>query len=197
MLLPNTALRVQISLPRKSLRAVNGYALADKLNATCIIVKDPNDRSYVQTSDALTGYICNFEGGKQLLSRASTLGRPAMGVVVNCNTTSGEEIIWTAKEFNRVLQTISHAPGAQSIAPISVAAVLFRPIADIDVDHKFRSEGLTLLRYFDLDERTKDDIFGQLQHAKAHGLAVEFDQDRRFIEQELLSMKERLLIGGR
>jgi DNA-directed RNA polymerase specialized sigma24 family protein len=32
-LLPNTALRVQISFPRKSLRAVNGYGAADVFEA--------------------------------------------------------------------------------------------------------------------------------------------------------------------
>lgn len=98
----------------------------------------------------------NYEGSWALLERqkAENSGK-LFGIIIDCNTTTGEQIIDTMKDFNHLVSSLQ-----LNIASLTTAFTLFRPVDNeaCNIDQKFEQNGYRLCRYFDLSESNKEAI---------------------------------------
>ena len=134
-----------------------GQAIAEKLNARCILHKSKTDKAYAKTDDSsdanyMINYNINFEGAYYLEK-----GKPLRGVVLDCNTSGGSQLLEAVKEFNTL---IDHSRDIK-FKKIEDVFTLFR--ADMDdgknIDSNFADQGCRLHRIFDLTEPYKERIF--------------------------------------
>lgn len=96
----------------------------------------------------------NYEGSWKLLEKQKDSEQDKLyGIVVDCNTTTGEQIIDTISDFNHLISELK-----LNVEQITDAFTLFRPVdnEECDIDQKFESSGFKLHRYFDLTESNKE-----------------------------------------
>lgn len=96
----------------------------------------------------------NYEGSWQLLEyqKVQQEGEKLHGIVVDCNTATGEQIVDTMVDFNNLL-----SKSGINVAPLKYAFTLYRSTDNslCDVDARFEENGFHLFRYFDLSEAVK------------------------------------------
>lgn len=131
--------------------------LAKNLRTELIVVKDEEDKSTVITSDEYyTEDIIrvNFEGSISILNKSKNSSKKLSGILVDCNTSGGSQLLSSLKKFNEVIDICN-----LNISKLNKAFVLFRVDEDKgDIDQKFKDLNCKLYRYFDLDESTKKQI---------------------------------------
>ena len=141
----------------KSGNPLLGRYIAAKLGAQCILYKDPNERSYARNPNAVLGndnpeldFEINFEGAYYLDRE-----KPLKGVVVDCNTSGGTQLLNATKAFNNIIEK-KKLP----FKKIQNIYTLFK----VDDDHQNIDEyfnqngGLKLHRIFDMTEDIKTKI---------------------------------------
>lgn len=133
--------------------------LADQLARTagyyCLFRKHEKEasRSRAEKASDPTACLVNIEGLKQLTQKDTERGEKFYGVVVDCNCSGGSSLRNAMKEFNEAIEVL----GA-NIAPIDRAYVLYRPDSDPLTDGVPPGSPLKVIRFFDLNENTKQSI---------------------------------------
>lgn len=130
-------------------------AVADLLKAKLVIVKSTNDESrakYITTGDVISKelYQTNFEGAWDLFE-----GKKKHCIVVDCNTSSGNQLIQTIKDIN-----MAKTKCGIKVHDIKHVFVLY--IVDDEsyqIDEMFKDVGCELHRFVDLNEYYKEKIF--------------------------------------
>lgn len=133
-----------------------GRTYAEKRQIPFITSKYSLRSSYVTFLTGTSEYELktNYEGSWQLFENKKRKpdGEKLRGIVVDCNTATGEQIVDTMVDFNKL---ISRA--GLNVAPLKYAFTLYRSTDNqlCDVDKKFEENGFRLFRYFDLSEDIK------------------------------------------
>lgn len=139
----------------KSGNPVFAQTLATTLGSQLLIAKSESDPSRVSSygSNTTELFKINYEGSWKVLRSSNNFDC----IILDCNTTTGGQLIEIIAELNGVIQEQGNAI---KIKRPQQAFVLF--CADKngeDIDKKFKSHGITLHRYFDLDENTKEMLY--------------------------------------
>ena len=132
-----------------------GLAYAEKLQILFITSKYSLRSSYVSFLSGDSNYELrtNYEGFWELYERQKSCeGAGLYGVVVDCNTATGEQIIDTMLDFNKLVKDAK-----LKIEPLAHAFTLYHSVdnSQCDVDKRFKEKGFALHRYFDLSEADK------------------------------------------
>ena len=156
--------KLDFILTPKSGNTLLGQDVAEKLNCTSVFCKKQSDNSHVSLEDnsLLTAFVTNFEGVSYLLEKSNSKKSKLNGVIIDCNSSSGDTILDCMQSFNSNLEALK---GVNSdfgdVDIVNTAFVLFRPVDNntIDIDDKFKNEGFKCVRCFDLCETSKEAIF--------------------------------------
>lgn len=138
-------------------------AVADTFGAKLVVVKPQNDKSRVTLSnpnpqEEFFLFESNYEGSWDIT--AHTDDQEQLGVVIDCNASGGSQLQEIACDLNRLIKKLAGTSYKLNIAKITDVFVLFR--ADTkhqDVDKKFKDLGLSIHRFFDLQETDKDALY--------------------------------------
>ena len=135
--------------------------IADEFKADLLVLKGKDEESSVKISiddEPEIYFRINFEGGNVLLKAAeANPGKKLNGIVVDCNASGCSQV------YNAI-QTFAKAVDKKVINAnrIEAAYVLFR-VDNEDFDFgKYR-----LVRYFDLNEKLKEELYGYSTKNKA------------------------------
>lgn len=118
------------------------------------------ESSYVslESGESEFGLKTNYEGAWKLIDKAQSLekGRKLFGVVVDCNTATGDQIVETLASFNSLVDDLG-----LPIESVKYVFTLYRAIDNTkyDIDSRFKTHGYKLYRYFDLSESNKELIY--------------------------------------
>lgn len=133
--------------------------VAGELGIALIIAKDINDSARPQENtekERLAGI--KYEGLQVLLNKNPS--KNMKGIVIDCNTSGGTQLITIVKDFNDLLNR-----GKYQISPIEDCYVLFKLVKrdnyngkEVSIDKKFSDVNCKLHRFFDLDEEDKSDL---------------------------------------
>ncbi len=95
----------------------------------------------------------NYEGSWQLFERQKNSDEKLYGIIVDCNTTTGEQIVDTMNDFNYLVKELG-----LNVDIVTEAYTLYRPIdkEKCDIDTVLGKNGYHLHRFFDLSERNKE-----------------------------------------
>ena len=151
-----------------------GRTFAERNNLVFITSKYSIQSTYVTyvTGAPEFDFKTNYEGAWHLFQKQSRCGKDEKlyGIVIDCNTATGEQLINTMINFNDLLNKMS-----VNIMPIKDAFTLYRPVNNqaCDVDVLFDEYQFQLHRYFDLSEEDKTRIFkerGKKGYLSAHDI---------------------------
>lgn len=143
-------------------------AVANDLGISLIIAKDWNDSARPQESaerDKI--YKIRYEGLDLLLNSNPNPGIKYRGVIIDCNTSGGTQLITIVRELNDTIKNCK-----LPIEEVTEAFVLFRLLKKApgksagyeDINKKFEDAGCVLHRFFDLDEEDKSNIYELRDH---------------------------------
>lgn len=134
--------------------------LAEKLDIGLVIAKDQNDSARPPESGGIEEkekiFAIRYEGIKDILEK-NRAGKKQKGILIDCNTSGGTQLLNIVKEYNSYIQE-----GYEGISPISKVFVLFKLVKidpatkqEVKIDQTFHDINCTLYRFFDLDEADK------------------------------------------
>ncbi len=139
-------------------------AVADSFSAKLVVVKpEKNDKSRVHLGGSLTPeeefllFKSNYEGSWAV---ASHVDEKQIGIVIDCNASGGSQLHEIACGLNGLIDKLSTTDYKLNIEKITDVFVLFR--ADTkhqDVDKRFSDLGLSIHRFFDLQETDKKSLY--------------------------------------
>lgn len=98
-----------------------------------------------------------FEGSWKLYEKqASNPDNPLCGIVVDCNTSTGEQIIDSVEYLNKLSEN-----SGLSLIPIAHVFTLYRSVDNKggDIDDLMKTAGIKYHRFFDLSEESKMKIY--------------------------------------
>ncbi len=138
-------------------------AVADTFGAKLVVVKSQNDKSRVTLNDPncqeeFILFESNYEGSWDVV--AHTDGQEQLGIVIDCNASGGSQLQEIACDLNRLISKLAGTSYKINIQQITDVFVLFR--ADTkheDVDQGFKDLGLSIHRFFDLQEADKEALY--------------------------------------
>lgn len=143
----------------KSGNCILGYNYAKKRNRILLVAKNKNDNSYAKYNEGenIESFITNFEGANALIKLAKEKGRSLNGIALDCNCSSGSQLIDAMDYFNQIIKSEQLK---KTITPVKEAFVLFRvDFEAASIDEKFKEKNYNLHRYFDLNENIKKLIY--------------------------------------
>lgn len=161
-----------------------GRTYADKRHIFFITSKYSLRSSYVKFLTRTSEYELktNYEGSWKLLENQESRQKDDKlhGIVVDCNTATGEQIVETMVDFNKLI-----SKSGINVAPLKYAFTLYRSTDNnlCNVDAKFEENGFRLFRYFDLSEAAKKLIWEKRGHQDR--LDVHLEEDKKTIEEIL------------
>lgn len=166
-----------------------GLASAEKMHILFITSKYSLRSSYVSflSGDSTYELMTNYEGFWELHDKQKECENSGLyGIVVDCNTATGEQIIDTMIDFNKLVSN-----SKQNIEPLEHAFTLYRSVdnSQCDVDKKFKEIGFALHRYFDLSEADKKCIVEK--RGEKQRLNVYSKEDLPVIQDILSSIKQK------
>jgi hypothetical protein len=134
-----------------------GNFVSKSMGARCILYKDKVDSSRANDPQVAVGGCnseldleINFEGAHYL-----NKNQKLKGMVLDCNISSGDNLIEIANAFNRAItQTKANIDKIVDIFTLFIADDTHK-----DIDKKFKNHNFKLHRFFDLNENLKQDIF--------------------------------------
>lgn len=136
-------------------------AVAESFSAKLVVVKPKkHDKSRANLGGSLTPeeelllFRSNYEGSWTV---ATHEGEGQIGIVIDCNASGGSQLREIACDLNRLIDKLAGTKCELNIEKITDVFVLFR--ADTkhqNVDQKFRDLGLSIHRFFDLQEADKE-----------------------------------------
>lgn len=152
--------RVDFIIVPKGGNPILAQYIANELGAQLILAKDINDSARPQETDELERLSrIRYEGLDLMLKK--TRKEKYKGVVLDCNTSGGTQLVNIIKDFNNVVCECN-----LPIQLISDCYVLFKLVkvdSDsgqvIDINKKFTDNKCELHRFFDVDEEDKKNIF--------------------------------------
>ncbi len=162
--------------------------VAKPMGANLILAKGKKDKSRASgiQENTINDFRTNYEGFWTVLN-----GEPHQScIIVDCNTSGGSQLLDIVKNIRNLVQNEGHAAKIQEP---DEAYVLFR--ADLDgeaIDQKFADVNCALIRYFDLDEATKEKLY-QLKtacEAKGRRVSVYYEEDKTEINNIISSLKD-------
>lgn len=173
----------------KSGNPLLAYKLAAKFRKKIIIKKPNEEASYADISkeDSLSKFLTNYEGSWNIFFEQRELknNHKLTGVVVDCNATSGKQIIDIISEFNYIIKE-----NDLKINSINKAYTLFRADAKkTDIDSYFKDHDCEFIRYFDLNEEIKEYIYNHLEIDIEH----QWDNNSKMLDYYSYSDKEKLI----
>lgn len=130
-----------------------------------LLAKSDKDYSRISSSvlTPLDSFIINYEGSWELIDNKKEYN----GIVVDCNTTDGHQLLQIIKEINTI------SVQCRDVVKLNLqktAFVLFCANAqDDNIDEKFKEVGAELVRFFDLDERAKELLYQLKQDCETQG----------------------------
>lgn len=159
-----------------------GKAFANRSNSLFITSKYISIRgTYVSLSSGKPEFNLktNYEGAWELINRANSIknNQKLYGIVVDCNTATGEQIEETLSSFNSLVKRLE-----LPIEPVKNVFTLYRAIDNekCDIDTKFKEHDYRLYRYCDLSESNKEEIYKQ--RGKKNRLDVHYRKDVKKID---------------
>lgn len=160
-------------------------------NILCLLRKADADHSRVkfEKHGNTASSIVNLEGAYHLQQLAEKSTVPLYGVVLDCNCSGGSSLLRTATEFNKIIREKT-----LNIIPIDHAYVLFRPDTEIDVNKKFKEKDVELIRYFDLNEDIKKQLFELKLELEKNNFEVHKKACEKKIENIIIDLKRQRLI---
>lgn len=153
--------------------------VAEHLDRPLLIAKGEHEKSKVSSHSLMEHYQINYEGSGNLRNLTQT----QTCVIIDCNISGGHQLRAIVEDLNKLVQQ-----GVTNIAKAKHVFVLFR--ADDrheNVEKTFSDLGVSLHRYFDLDEEIKEKIWQIKQHAEAEERTInpEYKDDWEQAEQIL------------
>lgn len=158
-----------------------GRTYAEKRHIFFITSKYSLRSSYVKFLTGTSEYELktNYEGSWQLLEhqKRKEKDEKLCGIVVDCNTATGEQIVDTMVDFNNLI-----SESGINVEPLKYAFTLYRSTDNslCNVDAKFEEKGFRLFRYFDLSEAVKKLIWEK--RGNQDRLGVYSKEDRETIK---------------
>ena len=140
-------------------------AVAVDLNSKLINAKPKDDNSRINDSvesesDSIDAFKINFEGAGHVLESKEKLSC----IILDCNTSDGEKMRDAIAEINRVA---SKNKKKFKLKYPKQAFVLFcTPSSEIDIEEIFSTLGVSLVRYFDVDESTRKKLYKLKERCK-------------------------------
>lgn len=134
---------------------VFAQTLARTLSSQLLIAKSENDPSRVSSygSNATELFKVNYEGSWNILQSSNIFDC----IVLDCNTTTGGQLIEIIDEINEMIQEQGNAIRLKK--PQQAFVLFCADKQKEDIDTKFSSRGIKLYRFFDLDENTKEMLY--------------------------------------
>lgn len=167
-------------------------SVAQFYTAKLVVAKSKSDKSRITTSDGnkYTDFQINYEGSWGVLATESS----QISVIMDCNISGGSQLL----DIIADLKKISKEPGIK-IEPPQQAYVLFRAddgsgnVANENIDQRFNNIGCQLYRFFDLDEKTKQELYELKKNAKQQGRTpdIYYKSDLEKIDEIILDLKKK------
>jgi hypothetical protein len=134
-----------------------------------IIAKEEGDLCRV-TQEVNEDYFINYEGLRELKDRFSdTEGASVKGIAITCNLADGKAFSDAIYKFNNTLQKLKEDDDInKNIKKIEKVFILYRVIDDEEFDTDYTNVNLECIRYFDLNEGSKQYLFNKKEHDKEH-----------------------------
>ncbi len=168
----------------KAGNSILAHHLAARNRLCCILTKNSTDHSYAlfPKEDSELHFTLNFEGASRLIDEAKLCpNRVFSGAIIDCNATSGSQLVHVMNSFNRdLLELQGNKPEYKNISPVTNAYVLFRPTCE-SIDNAFDDDNATCDRFFDLNDEHKSLIFEFCNNNKINHLDSINEKDRNFI----------------
>lgn len=163
-------------------------AVASVFGSRLIIVKAENDKSRITVADnnPCDLFKINYEGSWSVLNNSRSLG----SIVVDCNTSGGTQLL---EIITGVKRLTNDSGGDIRLEPPQYAFVLFCVDKQKDnIDKKFNDRGAKLIRFFDLDEATKEMLYNLRKRSEAESRLPDYynDTDRKEAEQLIQRLKQ-------
>lgn len=165
---------------------VFAQALATTLGSQLLIAKSENDPSRVSSFGSKTTELfkVNYEGSWKILQSSSNFDC----MILDCNTTTGKQLIEIIEEVHEIIQEHGNAI---RIKKLQQAYVLFcADKQNEDIDTKFKNHGVTLYRFFDLDENTKEMLYALKTRCEVEHRRPNFFNDKD--KQEAIEILKKL-----
>lgn len=158
--------------------------VAEDLRSPLLIAKGEGEKSRVKSQSLAEEYQINFEGSSKL----SRLEKKQTCAIIDCNLSGGSQLKAIIKELNNYTRG-----QINNIAKVENVFVLFR--ADDrhkDVERTFNNMGVSLIRYFDLDEEMKKRIYAIKQKAEQENREVSdiYQEDWQSAEKIVNDLRE-------
>lgn len=172
-----------------------GRKFAEMHRLISVLGKDPAENSYarIDPADAQLSLLVNFEGARWLLRNAAqTPSKALRGILVDCNATSGTQVLGAIRAFNDNLKAFQRETAScTNIDPIGEAYILFSPNHGDALDRAFRQHGIVCHRYFDLEEDLKRELYEYRDSTGFTHLDYMRDDHREFIDQFIKKLWDR------
>lgn len=158
--------------------------VAEYLERPILIAKGQYEKSKVSSQSIEEQYRINYEGAGKL----KNLGQAQTCVIIDCNLSGGSQLKAIVEDLNKLVQErVTNLTKAKHVF------VLFR--ADDrhgNVEATFRDLGVSLHRFFDLDEATKGKIWSIKARAEAEHrqISAEYSEDWEAARQILKDLNE-------
>lgn len=115
--------------------------------------------------------LINIEGSNYLIKKAEeNVHKQLEGILIDCNTSSGTQIIDVMNNYNEIIKNIRTDSGEKiNIEPIKKAFVFFVIVDEeskIDIDNNFEKKDYNLYRGYDLTEELKKQIYNFIDKNK-------------------------------
>lgn len=124
--------------------------IAEYLERPVIFAKGEKEKSKITSHSPKEQYQINYEGSWKLQGR----DKKQKGVIVDCNISGGNQIKAIVENLNILQSEVTN------IEKVKHVFVLFRADDEHkDVETTFKNLGVSLHRYFDLDEPVKEKIY--------------------------------------
>ena len=130
--------------------------VSDVLGAHLLLAKSSSDKSKANIigNDPITRFVINFEGSKKITDSRE---KNHQCILLDCNTSGGSQLCDILSDVGEILEDSSYSIGLEKPTQ---AYVLFRADdGNVDIEAKFANRGCKLIRFFDLDEETKEMIY--------------------------------------
>lgn len=153
-------------------------------SAHYLMAKDFSDSSKVTALDQRMEFMINYEGSFDIVDSKDS----NVSIVLDCNTSGGGQLLNIVKDISK---RRSAKPCPIGVPSPEKAFVLFRvDDSKRKLDEEFANNGCSLVRYFDLDEEIKKQLF-ELKTSSENGKPDYYYLEDRTRAQSILDILEK------
>lgn len=150
-----------------------------------LMAKDATDSSKVTSLDQRLEFMINYEGSFDIVDSNNS----NCSIVLDCNTSGGSQLLNIVKDIAKRRST---KPSPIGVPSPSKAFVLFRvDDSKRKLDEEFSKNGCALIRFFDLDEETKELLYELNKSCVGEAPDYYYPDDKKCAEEILANLDKK------